>query len=370
MNAVSIINVNIPQRAYNIHIEEGLLKNLGAYIKKYYSGNRVSVITDGNVAGFYKEQVEKKLVEAGFEVEFFIIQPGEVSKSFSTFEKLQESLAQTGHQRTDLIIALGGGVVGDLAGFIAATHLRGVPFIQVPTSLLAQIDSSVGGKTGINLKEGKNLVGAIYQPKAVLIDPETLDTLPIRYLRDGIGEAIKYGFIDRPDLLSLFEGDGDESLTNSNDAFKSILRNRSQIIKICCESKRDFVIKDEMDLGHRMILNFGHTIGHAIEKVHGYKTYTHGEAVAMGMFYMTQITEALELSDPGQLERIESLLERFDLLNHDMYSDPKDWLSAISKDKKNLNNKLNIIYTTKEGQPVIHNTTLDEFYSMMKEVLA
>jgi len=362
---VSIVRVNIPGKEYNIHIEDGLIEKIGTYVRKHYSGKRVSVITDGNVAAFYQKKVEDSLEAEGYYTEFFIVDPGEKSKCFSTFELLQEALANTGHQRTDLIIALGGGVVGDLAGFLAASHLRGVPFIQVPTSLLAQIDSSVGGKTGINLKAGKNLVGAIYQPKAVLIDPLTLNTLPKRYLRDGIGEAIKYGFIDRPELLSLFEIDAN----HDKNPFEQILENRNELIRICCESKKDFVVEDEMDFGKRMILNFGHTIGHAIEKVHNYTTYTHGEAVAMGMYYMIKVSETKGLSQKGYLGKLEAMLKSFELLNHDMYSDPEEWIAVISKDKKNLNSQLNIIYVKQPGDPVIHSTTIDAFLAIMKEVL-
>lgn len=278
---MSIVNVNLPDRPYCIHIESGLLDNLGEYVKKYYFGQSISIITDANVAKLYEKKAVSKLEEAGFVVKSFVVQPGEGSKSFfSTYEYLTEKLAAYGHSRTDLILALGGGVIGDLSGFLAASYMRGVPVIQVPTSLLSQIDSSVGGgkKTGINIKAGKkNLVGAIYQPLAVLIDPQTLNTLPKKYLRDGIGEAIKYGFIDRPDLLDIFEMPLD-----GKDAFDNILEKREEIINICCESKRDFVMKDERDFGKRMILNYGHTIGHAIEKVYNYEKYTHGGSCSNG----------------------------------------------------------------------------------------
>lgn len=359
------VNVNLPNRPYNIHIENGLLDSIGEYVKSYYKGQRISIITDTNVSKIYKDKVTSGLESAGYQTQCYVVEPGEGSKSFTTYEQISEELASTGHQRTDLILALGGGVVGDLAGFIASSFMRGVPFIQVPTSLLAQIDSSVGGKTGINIKAGKNLVGAIYQPKAVLIDPATLDTLPKKYLRDGIGEAIKYGFIDRPDLLEIFE---DQS--SSVDAFEAVLNAREEIIRICCESKRDFVIEDERDFGKRMILNFGHTIGHAIERVHDYKTYTHGEAVAMGMYYILSVSEKYGISEEGLLERITELLRKYDLLNHNMKSDPDIWIDIIAKDKKNLNSKLNVIFVEEPGRPLIYETSLEAFQVMMKEVLS
>jgi 3-dehydroquinate synthase len=300
----------------------------------------------------------------------FIVAPGESSKSFSIYEKLTEDLARSGHQRTDLIIALGGGVVGDLAGFTASSYMRGVPFVQVPTSLLAQIDSSVGGKTGINIRAGKNLVGAVYQPKAVLIDPLTLDTLPIKYLRDGIGEALKYGFIDRPDLLDIFEDVLKALKTDDHKTpFQRILMRRGEIIEICCESKRDFVIEDERDFGKRMILNYGHTIGHAIEKLYGYKTYTHGEAVAMGMYFMQGISEKSGKSEMGLSQRLKNLLVGFELYNEDMKIGHDQWMDAIAKDKKNLNNMLNVIFVEKPGTPVVYGTTLEDFQKLLKEGL-
>lgn len=362
---MTTVKVNLPERPYNIHIENGLLDNLGKLLKMYYSGQRISIVTDENVAHFYEKNVTRCLEKEGFLVQSFAVKPGEGSKSFSTFEYLAEALAASGHSRTDLILALGGGVVGDLSGFLAASFMRGVPVIQVPTTLLSQIDSSVGGKTGINIKAGKNLVGAIYQPLAVLIDPLTLDTLPRKYLRDGIGEAIKYGFIDRPDLLSIFERPLD-----GKDAFTAILENREEIIKICCESKRDFVIEDERDFGKRMILNYGHTIGHAIEKVHNYETYTHGEAVAMGMYYIQSISEHQKISKSGLVERIHALLKRYELYEPAMKAHPDEWINTIAKDKKNLNSKLNVIFVEEPGKPVIYETTLDGFHEMMKEVLS
>lgn len=364
---MSIVSVNIPGRSYGIYIENGLFENLGHHVGSYYSGSRVSVITDTNVSGIYGATVESSLRAKGFMPIFYTVEPGEGSKSMETYQRLQESLADDGHQRTDLILALGGGVVGDLAGFVAATYLRGVPFIQVPTTLLSQIDSSVGGKTGINLESGKNLVGAIYQPKAVLIDPLTLDTLPEKYLRDGIGEAIKYGYIDRPELLDLLSGEGNAS---DSSTFDHVLENRSRVIEICCESKARFVLQDELDKGQRMILNFGHTLGHAIEKTHGYSKYTHGEAVAMGMYYMVKMTEHAGLSDPGLLADLENLLKRYQLLNFEMISQPEVWMEAVVKDKKNLGGKLNIIYVTRPGDPVIYPLQASEFEQMIKDGLS
>ncbi len=367
-----IVDVNLPNSPYKIHLEEGLLDTLGRHVEAYYSGKRISVITDETVAGYYLETVTNTLAGSGYEVTPFIVKPGESSKSFKVFEKLTEDLAQSGHQRTDLILALGGGVVGDLAGFTAASYLRGVPFIQVPTSLLAQIDSSVGGKTGINISAGKNLVGAIYQPKAVLIDPKTLDTLSKKYLRDGIGEALKYGFIDRPDLLDLFESIAAEAQradSSSQVAFDKVLEKRSNLIRICCESKRDFVMEDERDFGRRMILNYGHTLGHAIERQYGYKKYTHGEAVAMGMYFMQQISEHHGMTDAGLTDKIKNLLLAFELFNMDMKDGYENWIDAVAKDKKNLNSRLNIILVKKPGSPLVHGTTAEAFQTMLKEGL-
>ncbi|WP_430884871.1 3-dehydroquinate synthase [Fusibacter sp. JL216-2] len=359
-----VVDVNLPRNPYKIHVECDLIQNIASYVTMYYSGQRISIVTDENVSKIYSRKVVEVLEHAGFMVEVFAVKPGEGSKSFSTYEFVSEKLIESGHTRTDPILALGGGVVGDLAGFIGATLLRGVPVIQVPTSLLAQIDSSVGGKTGINLKAGKNLLGAIHQPIAVLIDPLTLDTLPHKYLRDGIGEAIKYGFINRPDLLDLFE-----DIATKKAPFKSVLDCRESIIELCCASKRDFVVQDEKDFGQRMILNYGHTIGHAIEKFHNYKGYTHGEAVAMGMYYIQKISEHHGLTQKGLVKRLEVLLKAFDLYQPETKASPDVWIETIAKDKKNLNAKLNVILVEKPGQPIIYETSLDGFYMMMKEGL-
>ena len=244
-------------------------------------------------------------------------------------------------------MTLGGGVIGDLGGFAAATYLRGIPFVQVPTSLLAQVDSSVGGKVGVDLPEGKNLVGAFYQPKAVLIDPRSLDTLPDRFYRDGMAEVIKYGCIQNAVFFEELEGFSSRQQAAAH---------MQHIIAVCCDIKRQMVEQDERDMGLRMLLNFGHTIGHAIEKCHGYEDYTHGEAVAIGMVEMTKRTERRGLTEPGTALRIESLCRQYGLPVRDEKADFTRIASAITMDKKNLGKTLKIVALEQLGKGVLVDT--------------
>src|SRR5579862_2236258 len=269
------VKVPLGNRSYNIVIGRGLLRGLGAACKKLGLGNRCAIISDRNVARHFGKLAQKSLQGAGFDAVLIVVPAGETAKSLKTVQSCYDRLAQHRLERKSYIVALGGGVVGDLAGFVAATYLRGIPFIQVPTTLLAQVDSSVGGKVGVNLKAGKNLVGAFHQPRLVLCDLDTLSSLPAREFRSGLAEVIKYGIICDARLFAHLEHDLPKLLKRDPDTL-------TEVIARCCEIKADVVGQDETETGLRAILNFGHTIGHAIENISGYGKYLHGEAISIG----------------------------------------------------------------------------------------
>ncbi|MBQ8435696.1 MAG: 3-dehydroquinate synthase, partial [Oscillospiraceae bacterium] len=262
---------------YNIYIERGLLNNCGRLIADVVNTRKAAVITDDIVDGLYYKKLEKALKDEGFSVVKFVFPNGEASKSTETLNDIYNFLCENSITRSDCIIALGGGVVGDISGYAAATFLRGLKYVQIPTTLLAQIDSSVGGKTAIDLPCGKNLVGAFKQPSCVICDPDVLSTLSEKIMSDGMAEAIKYGMIRDRELFELIASHNTENVSSVID----------KIIYKCISIKRDVVENDEFDTGERMILNFGHTLGHAVERYYNYETYTHGSAVAIGMYMMT-----------------------------------------------------------------------------------
>ncbi len=281
-----IVNVPLGARSYEIRIDSGLLKELGQACAALNLGKRCAVISDRNVAPKYAKVVLSSLKTAGFECVLVKVPSGETAKSLKVAEHCYDALAKHRLERKSFVVALGGGVVGDLAGFVAATYLRGIAFVQVPTTLLAQVDSSVGGKVGVNLKSGKNLVGSFHQPRLVLCDIDTLRSLPVREFRAGLAEVIKYGIIYD---LSLFE-------RIERDLHKLLKRDATtltEVIARCCEIKAEVVGQDETESGLRAILNFGHTIGHAIENISGYGKYLHGEAISIGQIAAARISSRL-----------------------------------------------------------------------------
>ena len=291
-------------RGYDIRIGRGLLDELGPLLREIWGGSRVAVVTDSNVAPLYAERAEASLRKAGFMTKRAVFPAGEKSKNLAGLECIYDQLLSPGPftlTRTDLIIALGGGVTGDMAGFAAGTVLRGVPYVQVPTTLLAQVDSSVGGKVAVDLKQGKNLAGLFYQPKLVLIDPDTLDTLPDRVFFDGMGEVVKYGLIRKPALWRLL------SEVSGREALRPFME---EILYTCCDCKREIVEHDEQDTGERMLLNFGHTVGHAYEKLGGYEKWMHGEAVCCGMYTILRVGEQHGFTRPGLAASLRQFLTR------------------------------------------------------------
>lgn len=353
------IIVDLKEKKYSIYIEKGLLNVLGEEVKKVFSGNRVVIISDENVYSYYGEVVEKSLQEAGFDTASIVVEPGEKSKSVASLLNVYDRLLEEKITRDNLIIALGGGVVGDLAGFAASTFLRGIKYIQVPTSLLAQIDSSIGGKVGIDLPKGKNLIGSFYHPLAVFIDPNALKTLDKRYLYGGMAEIIKYGCIKDK---SLFEN------LMSYKKEEDIFNNIEYIICTCCEIKKEAVEKDEKDTGERMLLNFGHTIGHAIEKYYNFDRYEHGEAVAIGMYIITQITENMGITKEGTAQRIKEALILYKLPYSININSMDKFIDAIKLDKKNLNDSLNIIVIDTIGESRVMKSDIKQIKDGMSAI--
>jgi 3-dehydroquinate synthase len=296
------VKVPLGTRSYNILIDRGLVKNLGAECARLNLGGHCAVISDANVTPLYAAAVRRSLKKAGFDATLIKVPAGETAKSLKTVQACYDELASHRIERKSFIIALGGGVTGDMAGFVAATYLRGIAFVQIPTTLLAQVDSSVGGKVGVNLKAGKNLVGAFYQPRVVLCDLDTLKTLPEREYRAGLAEVIKYGIIYDASLFEQLERDLAKLL-------KRDAKTLGEIIGRCCEIKADVVGQDETESGLRAILNFGHTIGHGLEAISGYGKYLHGEAISIGQVAAARLSAKLLGLPAGEVRRIHQLFE-------------------------------------------------------------
>ena len=298
-----IVKVPLGNRSYLIKVGGGLLSRLGAECAALKLGRRCAVITDSNVGKKFARAALKSLAASGFQPVLITLAAGERSKSVATVEKCYDQLAKHRLERKSFIVALGGGVVGDLAGFVAATYLRGIPFVQLPTTLLAQVDSSVGGKTGVNLKAGKNLVGAFYQPQLVMCDLDTLKTLPKREYVSGLAEVIKYGVICDRALFVRLERELPKLLRRETASLAAVIAR-------CCEIKAEVVSQDETESGRRAILNFGHTLGHAIENSSGYGKYLHGEAIAIGQVAAAKLSRKILGLPSADVARIEQLFVR------------------------------------------------------------
>ncbi|MBQ4128858.1 MAG: 3-dehydroquinate synthase [Ruminococcus sp.] len=345
------LTVNAQSATYDILIEKGILKNCAQYITEHLCGKKVMIITDSNVAPLYLQTVKSAFENTDYSVFTHIFPAGEQNKNLSTVEKIYDSLSENDFTRKDCVLALGGGVCGDIAGFASATYMRGIDFIQIPTTLLSQVDSSVGGKTGVDTRFGKNLVGAFYQPKLVLIDPDTLDTLTKHYFADGMGEVIKYGCIKSVELFDML---------NNVD----IKENIEDIILECLKIKRDVVNEDERESGIRMILNFGHTAGHSIEKLSDF-SLSHGESVAKGMVLITKASEKLGLTKAGSALKIIELCKKCNL-NTDVNFSIDDIAQSAKNDKKGSGEKLNIVLLKELGECFIHTIYKNDFAQFLK----
>lgn len=345
------INVQTKLSSYDIIIEKGIFSNLDKLIKERLNPQKVFVITDKNVWNEYGTKIEKTIEALSIEYCINIVDPGEESKSISSAESIINQLVKKNIGRGDLIIAIGGGVVGDLSGFVSSIYMRGIDFINIPTTLLSQVDSSVGGKTGVNLELGKNLVGTFYQPKLVVIDPDFLKSLNDRVFRDGMAEVIKYALIKDRELFEILSKNDIDSIQNDMET----------IIARCCNIKKNIVQNDEFDKGERMILNFGHTLGHAIESYYSYERYTHGEGVAIGMHRISELAVGQNLISKELFNSIHTLIEKYGLPVFDEKILDEDLLEFIKHDKKNIDGEIKIVLVNDIGESKIMDVEMDFF---------
>jgi len=337
-------------KSYDVLIGAGLLKDAGERIKSAAGGSKAAIITDDIVDGHYAETLKKSLLGAGYKVIKFVFPNGEGSKNAENFLKILDFLAENGFTRKDVAVALGGGVVGDLAGFAAASYMRGTRFVQIPTTLLAAVDSSVGGKTGIDLSAGKNLAGAFYQPDLVLCDYSTLSTLDEEVFRGGCAEIIKYGVISD---AALFE--------RLKEPFGARLE---EIITRCVEIKRDVVTADEREGGLRRILNFGHTFGHAVELLSEYET-PHGHAVAIGMAMIARASARLGICGGDCARSITEMIKHYGLPTETGFSAEEIYKAALS-DKKMGGGAITLVVPLEIGRCELRETSLDELREFIK----
>ena len=337
-------------KTYDIIIEDGIIRKTGALISELKKGGKVAVIADETTSSLFGETVKTSLLSAGFEAFEFTIPAGEESKSAENYISLLNGLAENKFSRSDSLVALGGGVVGDLTGFVAATYLRGVSFIQIPTTLLSAVDSSVGGKTAINLSAGKNLAGAFFQPSLVICDTEIIKNLPDDVFADGMSEVIKYGAIRNEKIFDLIKSGAKENI--------------EKIIGECVTIKRDIVALDEFDHGERQLLNLGHTPAHAIEKNSDFRI-SHGKAVAAGMVLMARAAEKLGHCESGVASEISELCEMFSLPTECEYSADEIFAVAMS-DKKRANGEITLVVPKRRGESVLLKMPEDEMKSFFK----
>ena len=344
---MTIVKVPLGNRSYEIKIGSGLLTRLGEECARQNLGSRCAIISDRNVAPRFAKTVQRSLAKSGFDSVLIIVPAGETAKSVKSVQACYDQLAAHRLERKSFIIALGGGVVGDLAGFVAATYLRGIGFVQVPTTLLAQVDSSVGGKTGVNLKAGKNLVGIFYQPQLVLCDLDTLKTLPKREYVSGLAEVIKYGIIYDAKLFAQLE-------RNLPKLLQRDAATLAAVVARCCEIKAEVVGQDETESGLRAILNFGHTIGHAIENSSGYGKFLHGEAISIGQVAAAKLSQKILGLPTHDVALIEKLFARVGLpvkikLN---LVQRKKLFAAMKLDKKVSGGEIKFVLAEKIGSVV------------------
>ena len=338
-------------RNYQVIIGAGLLQNIGINVSKVIKPCKAAIVSDSNVFPLYGQAAKTELQNAGFEVVHFIIPAGEESKNGTVYLKLLNFLAESQLTRSDCLIALGGGVVGDMTGFAAATYLRGIAYIQVPTTLLAAVDSSVGGKTAIDLPAGKNLAGAFYQPRLVLCDTDTLNTLPEDIFRDGCAEVIKYGVLYDPKLFSHLKEYGLDF-------------SREEVIARCVELKRDVVVEDEFDHGARQKLNLGHTIGHGVEAQSHFEI-SHGKAVAIGMAIVSRAAADKRICTESVKDEIISVIDRFGLPTCTEYTATQLYTSALS-DKKRSGGTVNLIVPEAIGRCAIIPTAITDLETFIQ----
>lgn len=345
------IRVNT-SKPYDVVIGSGLLEKSGELIANAVKGRKAVIVTDDIVNSLYTQRLLNSMTKSGFTADVFVFPNGEESKSHKTLIELYDFLSEKNITRSDLLVALGGGVTGDLTGFAAATYLRGIDYVQIPTTLLAQVDSSVGGKTAVDIKAGKNLVGAFKQPDIVIADTDTLSTLTDEIFTDGMGEVVKYGMIWSRELFDLLKTG-------------KVKENLEKIVCQCVDIKRKVVETDEFDTGLRMILNFGHTLGHSIEKFYNYKDFSHGKAVSVGMYLITVLAEKAGIIKTPISGELKECLET----NNMPFCSKADSASLFSgsvNDKKRFSDNINIIICPEIGRAEIVKMNISEFKSIIE----
>ena len=354
---MTTLHVDLGDRSYPIYIDSGLVKNASLF-SQHIKSKRVCIVSNDIVAPLYLDKVKAQL--SAYQVDEVILADGEAEKSLANFDKIMSHLLTNFHGRDSTLIALGGGVIGDITGFAAACYQRGIDFIQVPTTLLSQVDSSVGGKTAVNHPLGKNMIGAFYQPQSVIIDIDSLSTLPVREFNAGMAEVIKYGILGDSKFFTWLENNIE--LIKAADHQTLI-----KMIETCCQCKADIVASDEKESGVRALLNLGHTFGHAIEAEQGYGQWLHGEAVATGMVLAAKLSVVMNLLEASDLRRIEKLIEAFDLpLMAPEGMNFEDFVRHMRRDKKNLAGKLRFIVPTSIGQSEMRDDVTE---AMLQQIL-
>jgi len=355
---MKILKLNLKHKTVPIEIENGLFQKAAQRIKELFGNRKIMLVTDSNAGPIYADKLLTQLRDLSIETGMYTVPAGESSKSHDQLLKIYDAFARFGLTRRDIVTVVGGGVTGDLAGYAASTWLRGTGLVHIPTSLIAMVDSSIGGKVAVNIPHGKNLVGSFYHPEIVLIDPLLLETMPDKYFFDGIAEVIKYGLISDENLFEMLEG-----LKNR----ESIMEHIEEIIFKCCDIKINVVEQDETENGLRMILNFGHTFGHAIEKVFGYEKFTHGEAISMGMVYISELSEKLGFCSPELPKRIRSVLAQYGLPADLPEMDNKAVIDAVLVDKKARTNDINLVLIKKPGTVFIKKFPKEQIGGMVNE---
>jgi 3-dehydroquinate synthase len=354
------LNVNLGERSYPIHIGCDMIAGAGDLLAGAGLRGKAALVTNPTIADYYLPPIRESLTRAGFEVLPVFVPDGEEHKDHESLAAIYDAFVSARLERRSCVVALGGGVVGDLAGFAAATYLRGVPYVQIPTTLLAQVDSSVGGKTGINHREGKNLIGAFYQPRMVLIDVAALRTLPRREFLAGLAEVIKYGIIEDSDLFQLLESKV-EALMRLDPGLLM------EVIAISCAIKARVVEKDEREDDYRAVLNFGHTLGHALEAATAFRAFLHGEAVSIGMAKAAIISAQHGLCDALVVNRIHDLLEKCGLPTRIPTTlEPGQLIHGLELDKKSADGKIKFVLCEKIGRTRFHNLSAAEILAALE----
>lgn len=350
MNKVNININNDLKINYDILVEKGLINDTGKLVKEVLRGKRALIVTDNVVDKFYTETVKKSLEKENIITSVCVLENGETNKNIESIYNIYSALAKNELSRKDIIIALGGGVIGDMAGYAAATWMRGIDFVQIPTTLLACVDSSVGGKTGINIKEGKNLVGAFHSPRLVIMDNDVLNTLPKREFNAGMAEVIKHAFLFDKKLLEYLE---------NNSSF-----DMDFILKRNCELKGHIVEIDYKEKKERMFLNFGHTIGHSVENAAGYGVLLHGEAVAIGVIFAIEYGIKKNITkDKSLLERAKNIFAKFSLPTE--IPSNINLKDAIKLDKKRSNDEINFVFLEDIEKPLINKVSINDIVNLL-----